>query len=69
MPHGSVLGSLLFTLYNNEVEDIIEAHVLLPYNYADECKVFFYNSIVEHMSYDDNKLQHCIAKYTEDVPR
>ena len=42
LPQGSVLGSLFLTLYSNDVEDIIEAHALLPYNYADDCKVFFY---------------------------
>ena len=61
---GSVLGSLLFTLYSNDVKDIIEAHVLLPYNYGDDCKIFFYCR-----AQDDNQLQHVITKYIENVPR
>jgi hypothetical protein len=39
VPHGSVLGPVLFLLYTAELQDIVTRHALRPHVYADDTKI------------------------------
>jgi len=40
VPHGSVLGPILFLLYTADVIRIIETHSLLPHLHADDTQIY-----------------------------
>jgi hypothetical protein len=40
VPHGSVLGSILFVLYTADLPAVIQQHRLHPHLYADDTKIF-----------------------------
>jgi len=40
MPHGSVLGPILFVLYSVDLIQMVESHGLSPHLYADDVQVY-----------------------------
>ena len=40
LPHGSILGQILFLLYTADLIQLIECHDLSPHLYADDTQVY-----------------------------
>ena len=42
VPHGSVLGPILFVMYTAKLSHVVAQHDLKFYQYADDCHLRFY---------------------------
>ena len=57
MPHGSVLGPILFTLYTADIGNFIRAHQLLHHCYSDDVHVLGSCKLDEGNSLNTNVLE------------
>ena len=62
VPQGSILGSLLFTLYIAPLQDVIQAYNLNCLFYADESQVYIAVN-PDHPSDALSTLQQCLANF------
>ena len=60
VPHGSVLGPLLFVLYTADLNKIIASHRLQLHQYADDCQVCATTS-VDDVELAIDRLAGCVA--------
>jgi Reverse transcriptase (RNA-dependent DNA polymerase) len=40
VPHGSVLGPILYVLYTTELESTVDRHEMKLHQYADDCQIY-----------------------------
>ena len=64
VPQGSVLGSLLYSLYTSPLSDIAIKHALSFHFYADATKLFitFVTSSLAEMELSKSKLEACVQE-------
>ena len=60
VPHGSILGPLLFALYFAPLEDIIKAHGLDVMVYADDVQLYISISPIDDQSLSSSKIEACV---------
>jgi len=62
VPHGSVLGQILFLLYTADVLQLVKSHQLQPHAYADDTQI-----CGSCRPSDVNILQECVADCINEV--
>ncbi len=65
VPQGSVLGPILFSIYNSHIGEIIEKHNICYHLYADECQLYLAFSTKDFLSQEEAKKK--MMKCAKDV--